>query len=171
MTPYADDPWSPADNPHAIAVSEGWWWLRTVALCARRIQQGHDPERQVDARLFIVALHLLVRAADMETAAIGQDKAARLRQACQRFEKRVPGLSGARNVLMHFDEYARGRGRMQQDDDDPAAAARRFWQFGYDPGSGNVVVGPYQINVDQAASQAKELFAALYASASAVDPA
>lgn len=105
----------------------------------------------------------------MEAAVIGQEEAAPLRQACRRFEKRVPGLSGARNVLMHFDEYARGRGHLQRDDDDRAAAARRFWGFGYEPGSGNVVVGPYEINVDEAAVQAEQLFTALYAAARAVD--
>ena len=146
--------------------------MRTVDLCARRIREGHDPSRQIDARLLIVALSLLVRAAAMEAAAIEQEDAAvrdRLEQARARFDELVPGLSDARNVLTHFDEYARGHGRLQRGDNDRAAAARHFWGFGYDPANGNIVLGPYQIDVEQAVVQAHQLFTALYAAAQAVD--
>lgn len=144
--------------------------MRTVDLCARRIREGHDPNRQIDARLLIVALSLLVRAAAMEAAAIEQEDVtvrAPSEQARARSDELVPGLS-ERNVLTHFDEYAwpwtAARG-----DHDPAAAARHFWGFGYDPASRNIVLGPYQIDVDQAVVQAHELFTALYAAAQAVD--
>jgi hypothetical protein len=174
MTPYADQSWSPADNPYAIAVSEGWWWRRAVNLCVHRIQEGDDPNRQVDARLLILALSLLEQAAAMEAAAIDEEAQAavwsQLEQARTRFNQLVPGLRDARNVLSHFDEYARGQGRLQQDYRDHAAAARCYSVGGYDPENGKVVVGPHQIDVNQARAQAHELFTALYAAARAVDP-
>jgi hypothetical protein len=172
MTSYADEPWSPADNPHAIAVSEGWWWMRAVNLCAHRIQEGDDPDRQIDARLLILALGLLEQAAAMEAAAIEEEQGAvwaPLEQARTCFNELVPGLRAARNVLTHFDEYARGQGRLQQDCRDRASAARRYWVGGYDPANGKVVVGPHQIDVDRARAQANELFAALCAAARVVD--
>lgn len=174
MTPYADQSWSPADNPYAIAVSEGWWWLQAVNLCADRIQEGDDPNRQVDARLLILALRLLEQAAAMEAAAIDEEAQAavwsHLEQARTRFNQLVPGMRDARNVLTHFDEYSRGQGRLQQDYRDHAAAARCYSVGGYDPANGKVVVGPHQIDVSQARAQAHELFTALYAAARAVDP-
>ncbi len=174
MTPHADQSWSPADNPYAIAVSEGWWWRRAVNLCAHRIQEGDDPNRQVDARLLILALSLLEQAAAMEAAAIDEEAQAavwnQLEQARTRFNQLLPGLRDARNVLSHFDEYARGQGRLQHDYRDHAAAARCYSVGGYDPESGKVVVGPHQIDVSQARAQADELFNALYAAARAVVP-
>jgi hypothetical protein len=172
MRTDGDEAWSPAGNPYAIAVSEAWWWLRTVNLCAHRIREGHDPDRQIDARLFVLALSQLVRAAEMEAAAIrNEDNSMRagLETAQLRFDELVPGLLAARNVLTHFDEYARGAGHLQRANDDPITAARQFWAFGYDPASGSVVVGPYRIQVDDAAKEAIGLFNALYAAARAFD--
>jgi hypothetical protein len=101
------DTWSPADNPYAIAVSEAQWWLWTAELCARRIREGRDPDRQIDTRLFIVALRQLLYAAEMEKRAVRHlDRAVRraLREACKKFDQAVPGLTDARDVLVHFHD-------------------------------------------------------------------
>lgn len=172
------DTWSPADNPYAIAVSEGQWWMWTAELCARRIREGRDPDRQIDTRQFIMALRQLLYAAEMEKREVQHLDPAVLQalgEARQHFDQSVPGLTDARNVLVHFDEYARGEGKLQhklrKQGVDAATAARQFWTFGYDPATGSVQVGPYEINIEQARLQARQLFRAIYTAAQAVDAA
>lgn len=170
--------WSPADNPYAIAVSEAQWWMETAELCARRIREGRDPDRQIDTRLFIVALRQLLYAAEMEQLEVKHlNPAVRraLGEACKHFDLAVPGVTHARDVLIHFDRYARGEGNRQRklldQGVDAAAAARQFWTFGYDPTTGTAQVGPYEINIEQARRQARQLFRAIYTAARAVDAA
>lgn len=173
------DPWSPAHNPHAIAVSEAQWWLWTLGLCARRVADGRDPDRQVDARQFIVALRQLAYAADMQQkATVDAPPAARraIGEARRRFVVAVPGVIEARDILVHFDRYALGEGNQQrrlrsQSDVDEAEAARHFWCGGYDPATGEFAVGPHHIPIQRAYAEARALFGAIYNAAQAVDEA
>lgn len=171
--------WSPADSPYAIAVSEAWWWTRTASLCAQRIRDGRGPQQQIDTRLFIMALRELLYAADMEQRAIRHlDASVRkaLGQARAKFDQAVPGLTDARNILVHFDEYAVGGGAQQrkpcnEHGVDPVDAAREFWPFGYDPATGRVRVGPYELDIEAATDQARQLHQNIYMAARAVDAA
>src|ERR1017187_10886653 len=119
--------WSPADNPHAIAISEAQWWQRAVELAALRLRDPDDQRiawfssRQIDARQLVFALRQLLsaaRLADVAMEARGVDAAARgaLAQARQKFEDELPGIKNMRDALMHFDEWSRGTGHGPQKD-------------------------------------------------------
>lgn len=177
--------WSPADNPHAIAISEAQWWHWAVQLAVLRLRDPDDQRiawpssRQIDARQLVFALRELLsaaRLADVAMEARSIDAAHRdaLAQARRKFEDALPGIKNMRDALMHFDEWSRGEGRGPQRDRRNAGdalrdVARDFWGFGYDPNAGTVSLGPYVIDVDTAAQAAKELSWAIYQAAREVD--
>jgi hypothetical protein len=178
--------WSPADNPYAIAVSEAQWWLRSAMLTSRRMRDGDDPRsagfsssRQIDARQLVVALWQLLMAEKLQQAALralGIDQAvyAELSRSRQRFEKALPGIKYMRDALMHFDEWARGKGGGPQKKDVAAGTALRvvastYWGFAYDPAKDTITLGPYVIEVETAIRAAAELTHDIYQAARAVD--
>ena len=179
--------WSPADNPHAIAISEAQWWQRAVQLAVLRLRDPDDQRiswfssRQIDARQLVFALRQILNAERLVAVALearGVDTAARdaLAHARQRFEDALPGIKDMRDALMHFDEWSRGQGRGPQKDRRNAGealrdVAREYWGFGYDPNAGTVSLGPYTIQVDTADQAAKDLSWAIYQAARAVDQA
>lgn len=179
--------WSPADNPHAIAISEAQWWQKAVRLAVLRLQESDDPRiswfssRQIDARLLVFALRQILNAERLAAVAMdarGVDAAAReaLARARQKFEDALPGVKDMRDALMHFEEWSRGQGRGPQRDRRDAGAAlrdvaREYWGFGFDPNAGTVSLGPYTIRVDIADQAAAELSWAIYQAARAVDQA
>lgn len=175
----AGRPWSPANNPYSIAVSEAYWALGAVHLCARRIRDGNDPARQIDARQCIIALAQLLLAARMEKKSIleldlGLDDAMReLTEAIDRFQEQLPDVVNARNQLMHFDEYATGIGVRQRPliagGIEKTEVARQFWGGGYDPDTGIFREGLYEIHIEKAAGEARRLNSAIGAAARAVD--
>jgi hypothetical protein len=62
----------------------------------------------------------------------------RLQAEIDLFERAVPGAKSARDMLEHFDDYARGDGRLQRKamselGIDVFEAAAMFWGGGYDP--------------------------------------
>ncbi len=86
VTDPAQPNWSPAGNPHAIAISEAQWWQRAVELAALRLRDPDDQRvawfssRQIDARQLVFALRELLsaaRLADVAMKARGVDTAAR----------------------------------------------------------------------------------------------
>jgi hypothetical protein len=179
----ADD-WSPADNPYAIAVSEARWARDDVALSVRRMHASSETfgwcdSRQIDARHLCTALRQLLTAATLESAALeelGIDPAAvqHLAQACEQFEKQLPGVKEMRDGLTHFEDWSRGLGRGPQKERVKAGemhrdVARHFWGFGYDPATDTVTMGPYSINATAAVRAASELFNAIYEAAREVD--
>jgi hypothetical protein len=179
--------WSPADNPHAIAISEAQWWQRAVQLAVLRLRDTDDQRiswfssRQIDARQLVFALRQILNAerlVGVAMAARDVDTAAHeaLARARRRFEDALPGIKNMRDALMHFDEWSRGEGRGPQKNRRKAGAALRdvaqeYWGFGYDPGAGAVSLGPYTIQVDTADQAAKDLSWAIYQAARAVDQA
>jgi hypothetical protein len=187
VTHPAQPDWSPADNPHAIAISEAQWWQHAAELAALRLGDPDDQRiawpssRQIDARQLVLALRQLLSAARladlaMEARGVGAPAREALAQARQQFEDALPGVKNMRDALIHFDEWSRGRGHGPQKDRRDAGhalrdVAREFWGFGYDPNAGTVSLGPYTIQVDTAAKAAKELSWAIYSAARAVDQA
>ncbi|MCX4758717.1 hypothetical protein [Kitasatospora purpeofusca] len=185
MSELPDD-WSPADNPHAIAVSEATWWNATVALTVRRMREqptqvrGFDSQ-QIDARTLVTALRNLLTAATLQKAALtelgaAQTPADELDAARRRFEAALPGLKEIRDGLTHFEHWSRGTGLGAQ------AAARRagqrerevardFWSFQFDPTTDSVTMGPFTIQVTAAEAAAELLHGAIYTAALAVDAA
>src|SRR4051812_13205637 len=131
----ADNDWSPADNPYAIAVSEARWCLSTIHLAAGRLRDRDDPRsmpvssRQVDARHLVVALAQLIRAEELEQMALqslGLDPAIghALTRARSTYLETLPAIQDVRDALTHFEDWSRGRGRGPQ---------RRLIKAGADP--------------------------------------
>ncbi|WP_147252468.1 hypothetical protein [Micromonospora endolithica] len=184
MTDPAVD-WSPADNPHAIAVSEAQWWQRTAQLAIRRLQDPDDDRiswfssRQIDARQLIFALRQLLNAEQLVQAALedlGVDEAVRdaLGRARLQYETSLPGLQHIRDALMHFDEWARGKGRgPPKRRVDSGVSLRQvagdYWGFAYDPDAGTISLGPYRIRVDVVEESVARLSDAIYLAARAID--
>jgi hypothetical protein len=169
--------WSPADNPYAIALSEAQWNVEAVGLGVRRILSGEDPERQIDARQLIYALRQTERFAVMEQRAITDKVPAAARalgEAIEVFRAGVPGARDARDVLEHYDEYSQGEGRAQRSAITRGKArdlARQYSRFGYDPGTGQIQVGPFQIGVNEALIHARRLLLAIHIAAQSYDSA
>lgn len=176
--------WSPADNPYAIAVSQSQLWLNIVRLTVLRMQDQDDlrsvwSSRQLDGHVLVMTLRQLLTAEQLEQAALtelGVDPGvgAALAEARQRFEEALPGIKDMRDALMHFDEWAQGRGRGPQKQRRDAGEALRdiardYWRFGYDPNAGTVTFGPHTIDIDVAAQAAAELCHAIWVAAHEVD--
>ena len=158
MTSTVSSDWSPADHPYAIAVSEAQWWMRTAKLAVLRIRDEDEDRRvgfssrQIDARQLVFALRQLLAAEELEQRALKDlGRAATLGVALVRarreFEQALPDIKNMRDGLMHFEDWARGRGRFgpQKAAREKGVAerdvARMFWGFGYDPITGMVSFG------------------------------
>jgi hypothetical protein len=177
--------WSPADHPHAIAVSEARWWLSAVQLAAGRLDDEEDPRavpmssRQIDARHLILALSQLLSAEHLEQLELDElqiDSAVgdALADARAAYLDALPGVLEIRHAITHFEDWSRGQGRGPQRQQieaglDRRDVARDFWGFGYDPSTLSLRLGPYRIEVDRAVSAAVDLQWAIYAAARAVD--
>ena len=75
---------------------------------------------------------------------------------------------------MHFDEWSRGLGRGPQKErvragEELRDVARFYSGFGYDPRTGTISLGPYEIDVETAADAAGNLCQAIYSAAHRVD--
>lgn len=160
--------WSPADNLHAVALSEAGAWKEAVMLCAARVRTG-GLNQQTDARLFLLALRQFLKAARLAADAVaGSSEAQALAAAQDQFNQTVPGAKNACDVIEHFREYAKGTGNLQQPGvnrpsrlSEPVAAARD-WPLGYNPGTGSILLGQYEIGVAAACEQVKALQLAIW---------
>lgn len=113
--------WHPADNLDAVGVSEPGWWLRALVLTADRLHTPPEgmigPDKQVDARFFILALERF-RTTIVKIAAprLPDEAQGRATVALAAFDQ-IAGreaIAQARNVLMHSDEYLAGNGFAQR---------------------------------------------------------
>jgi hypothetical protein len=179
MNSEEEDRWSPARNPYAITVSQSWWAMSAVLQFAADARAAHGPAQQIYARQILGHLRLLQRCAAMESkelARLGMDQVHRdqLQDEIDAFERAVPGAKNARDILEHFDEYARGDGRLQRSamnelGIDVFEAAAMFWGGGYDPAADELTEGPFVIVVHEAVEASKRLQAAIYRAARVVD--
>ncbi|GAB3665544.1 hypothetical protein GCM10027596_31890 [Nocardioides korecus] len=182
---YGPDDWSPADNPLAIAVSEGLWWLSAVRLAAARMRDlgdarsGPVSSAQLDARALIVALAQLLGAERLthETlAALDVDPVVGRNLAASRSQYLVAlqGVQEMRNALIHFEDWARGQGRGPQRQqvmagDDPRDVASDYWPFVYDTEAQSIRLGPHEFEIAIAVNAATHLYEAIYEASKAVD--
>jgi predicted RNA-binding Zn ribbon-like protein len=100
----------------------------------------------------------------------------RLNSEIETFDEAVPAAKDARDVIEHFDEYARGEGKLakQAREDlaiDAFEAAARYWGGGYDPATEKLTEGPFEILVPDAISAAERMHAAIYSAGRAIDQA
>lgn len=178
--------WSPADNPHAIAVSEATWWRCAVNLSVARLDDANDQRaapcssQQIDARNLVLALVQLLAAEQLvEQKAlrgfgINPTVAEVLCQARGRYLQVLPDIQAMRNALVHFNEWAVGEGRGLQKDgvragSEPRDVSGHYWAFGYHHEERVVVLGPLKIEVANAAPAAADLAGAIYTAACEVD--
>jgi hypothetical protein len=121
------------------AVEEIALWRLAVDIQQRRIMADHEAlddlltanAATADVRLYIVALRNLLRAVEFATE-VFPEYGTQLRQAEQQFSQQVPDASAIRNILEHFDAYAKGIGRLHKKPDMgmPPAADYRFTSDG-----------------------------------------
>lgn len=174
----ADD-WSPAHNPYAIAVSQSWWAIQALLLFASQARSAFGHEQQIYARQMFGQLRLLRLSAEMqarELERLGVSDVDRdcLDRAIEAFDEATPGAKSARDMLEHFDEYARGEGRLQQKAIRELGlgvyeAAALFWGGGYDPTTEQVTKGPFVIHLPAALAASEALYRAIHAAGKAVD--
>lgn len=122
------DNWPITECSPNVALQLANQWAIAVAAQARRIQHPeHTQERVPDAYIQVMALHSLLRAAEMAKQTIPSRIATNeIKHAIADFldavvvsgttdtTKRDYALIQARNVLEHFDNYYRGTGDQQK---------------------------------------------------------
>jgi hypothetical protein len=95
-------------------------WCHAVEVQAIRIfAEGNGmPDgpmtRQTDSYLFAIALRNLLRAAALLRNAAPKSAWSSIDRALNEFERKVPHAVDLRDVLDHFDDYARGKGELQK---------------------------------------------------------
>ena len=173
--------WSPARHPYAIAVSQAWWTFRAVCVFARDAKSGRGEEQQIYARQLFGQFRALRRCADMqarELKRLGVDDVHRDRLDVEiaDFDAAVPAAKPGRDILEHFDAYARGEGilakkAMDELGLDEYEAAAIFWGGGYDPETETIAEGPFVLDIPVALNAAERLYLSIYAAGKAVDHA
>jgi hypothetical protein len=179
MSDEQKDEWSPAENPYAIAVSQSWWALQTLLLFAFEARDAFDHRQQIYARQIFGQLRRLrlcarMQADELESLGVSEVERDRLNRAIEAFDKATPDATAARNMLEHFDEYARGRGVLQEraireEGLSVYEAAAVYWGGGYDPTTEQITQGPIVIHVPTAIAASEALHRAIYAAGKAVD--
>lgn len=90
-------------------------WQRAVSQQAERLASsaGTALDVQADVYLFTQALRQVLRAADLVAEGlVGDPRRSAVEKAIARFMAEVPDAKNARDVLDHFDDYARGIGQL-----------------------------------------------------------
>ncbi len=177
----SDEQWSPARHPYAIAVSQAWWAFRAVGVFARDAKNGRGEEQQIYARQIFGQLRALRRCADMqarELKRLGVDDVHRDRLDAEiaEFHTAVPAARPGRDILEHFDDYARGEGMLAKKAIrelglDEYEAAAMSWGGGYDPDTETIAEGPFVLDIPVALKAAERLYLSIYAAGKAVDHA
>ena len=162
-----------------MALSEANAWKRAIDLCANQMRAG-SPDDQTDARLFLLALRLLLRAQRMASDAMkALPIAAQIAEdARQQFDQACPGAKDACDMIEHFAEYAVGTGDRQPGGglrraDRPAdrVAAAQDWPLRYDQPTGRILLGPIEMDVVVVCLHAKLLVHAIWAAVRAFEDA
>lgn len=179
MSGEREDDWSPARDPYAIAVSQSWWVIEALRLFVYYARSAVGHERQIYARQIFGQLRLLrlsaeMQAKELERLNVDVPDRDRLDQAIQSFDEATPGAKSARDMLEHFDEYARGEGRLQRKAIRELGlgtyeAAALYCGGGYDPSTARLTEGPFVIDIPTALSAAEHLYRAIYVAGLAVD--
>jgi hypothetical protein len=144
------DEWSPAKNPYAIAVSQSWWAIQALLLFVSEARNATDHRQQIYARQIFGQLRLLrlcarMQADELESLGVSKVERDRLNHAMETFDTATPDAMAARNMLEHFDDYARGKGTLQKRairDEGMSIyeAAAVYWGGGYNPATEHSVL-------------------------------
>ena len=174
-----EEPWSPAKDPYAVAVSQSYFALHASLLFVEQAREAIGMKGQLYARAIPSQLWLLRRCAQMEANELARleiDEADRtlLKNEIAAFDEALPDVKNARDMLEHPDDYARGKGRLQNaaikmEGLDLHEAASTYWGGGYDSTTDEIEEGPYRIHLSTAVAAAQRLYDAIYRAAKAVD--
>ena len=185
MSDSGTDDWSPADNPHSIALTEAQWWQRAAELAILRLRDDADmriswfSSHQIDARFLVIALRQILTAEHLQqealvffevSGAVGMT----LTKAREKFEAALPGIKDMRDGLVHFEDWSRGQGGGPQKARRKAGESERdiamvYSGFGYNPGDGTISNGPFSIDIDTAERESADLASAIYLAGCAID--
>lgn len=107
--------WDRLDNLPAIAMKHLQQWQTAVVQQADRALDSERPDsvREVDAFLLAQALRQVIRAAEMLADTLSDtSQQTGARAAIATFDTDVPAAKAIRDILDHFDDYARGVGNL-----------------------------------------------------------
>jgi hypothetical protein len=154
----------------SIALSEAYLWGRAVFRLSDDITASRDDvDDQVNAMLLAVAYRNVRRAAEMAAHHLPESAASQLRQAMEDSDTLAPEALAVRDMLEHFDEYQRGRGKLQQPgvhhtkrtaDESLASGHLIFYERGE---TFTLVVGGHRLAVDSVRSATRVLIHGIHA--------
>ena len=92
-------------------------WHYAMSVQNYRIVEGTDAlygmQREVDLHFFLIALANFVAFVKMTAKLVSPEARTTIRTGIQAFDSEVPDAGDLRNVLEHYDEYIRGKGKLQ----------------------------------------------------------
>jgi hypothetical protein len=136
-------------------------WSMAVLTTSNRLLTGSQTriDRSADALLLMLSLRNLVRAAEWgANTARGAGQEAARRQAVAEFRQQLPNVVDARDVLEHFDDYATGRGRLQQRAVQQGQDAAKYsFAVAVDGNAVVIAVGAYRFDVRSIRDACREL--------------
>ncbi|MET8041208.1 hypothetical protein ABZU25_10085 [Micromonospora sp. NPDC005215] len=162
--------------PENLALGQAWLWTKAAMVPAERLLNGPSSGLP-DALLLLVALRNVHRAATMALRHMRNPNARKhLADAVAQFDKALPGLVQARDVVEHFDEYVLGDGNIQRRLRREAASNRNDLSEAelaelYAPrlrGTGShplISIGPHTIDVTRAPDASTWLLSRIYSAA------
>jgi len=131
---------------------QSWWVLQALLLFATEARNARYHRQQIYARPIFGQLRLLRLCARMqadELESLGASEVVRDRPdpTIEEFDIETPDALAARNMLEHFDDYARGKGVLQKrairkEGLSVYEAAAVYWGGGYDPVTERITEGP-----------------------------
>lgn len=115
-----------------------------------------------------------MQAAEVDRLGIPDADRLRLAGEIAEFDAAVPAAKPGRDILEHFDDYARGEGRLAKGAVrdlglDVYEAAAMYWGGGYDPDTETINEGPFVVDIPLALQAGERVYRAIYEAGLAVD--
>jgi hypothetical protein len=113
-------------------------------------------DTEIDAALFAMSLRSLLRAVYAVRDLISSEE---IGEAISRFDANVPNAIDIRDVLVHFDDYELGKGRIQNEARKRNCVVPYFWTW-YQRTADNYVLrlgDSFQLDIEAATERALEL--------------
>jgi hypothetical protein len=164
----ANDEWQLIDHSVNVGLTTAWQWSVAVHAQAERVANGSGARRVPDAYLLVLAVRNVRRAAEMVKNTVRTTGASvQMSAALERFDNALPGITKIRDVLEHFDDYARGVGNDQQpgvkkgqrvpDEQLAMSYTINFESVSPDPRQFRIRIGTHVVELTQAPLAARNL--------------
>ena len=137
-------------RPSPDSVNSLVTWAMAALTSAERVLRsdrsfGPWSVRSTDAALMLLALRNVERAAVWVADELRAEQGSRVDNIVATFHSYLPGMVDARDALEHFDEYSRGKGRLQRGNH-----VRYDFHLVSEQGREVVTVGPLSLDVEHA---------------------